>query len=213
MIAARYSGYSIPGSEITKRGLRQLEDYACRRCHISGAEGNQLAANLDLSQQVVSPEVLDDAIQFPVLFMPEFHFKGQQRVDLINALLFGGKKFKAPVTEAPRVVHFEGEESSREFQFEKFCGNCHRVLTDRFGGLGEGLIGPNISGLFSPFYRANFGEENQRWTRGNLEKWLKNPRKIRPYTQMLPVSLKAQEFDRIYTELQHGESVVTEEKP
>ncbi|MDA3832765.1 MAG: selenite/tellurite reduction operon c-type cytochrome lipoprotein ExtS [Spirochaetales bacterium] len=205
LIAARFSAFTINDDPATKRGKQLLEDYACRRCHISGDKGNRLAANLDYSQLIKNPEDLEESIQSPVLFMPEFHFNQKQKIELINAILLGGRQFKVPDKELPEVVHFEGEEITREFQFEKHCGSCHRALTARFGGLGNGLIGPNLSGIFSEFYVLNFGEDKQRWSIENLEKWLKNPRKIRRYAQMPPVDLKKEEFERICIELRHSE--------
>jgi len=207
LIAARFSTFTINGDETTKRGLKRLEDYTCRRCHTSGQKGNKLAANLDLSQLKSNPEELDRAIQYPALFMPKFNFSEQQRLELINAILKGGKNVKVPEQEWPQVVHFEGEEVTHEFQFEKHCGSCHRALTANFGGLGSGLIGPNLSGLFSEFYVLNFGEDKQRWSIENLEKWLKNPRKIRRYAKMPPVALKKEEFKSICAELQHQQAV------
>lgn len=207
LIATRFSSFTLADDPITKQGKQRLDDYACRRCHISADKGNRLAANLDFSQLEKNPEELDEAIQFPVLFMPEFHFTQPQRVELINAILFGGKQLKVPDHELPEVVHFEGEEITREFQFEKHCGSCHRALTARFGGLGSGLIGPNLSGIFSEFYLLNFGEDKQRWSIVNLEKWLKNPRKIRLYAQMPPVELKKEEFEDICKELQQLDPV------
>ena len=207
LIAARFSSFTITNDPVTKRGKQRLEDYTCRRCHISGDKGNRLAANLDFSQLEKNPEELEEAIQSPVLFMPEFHFSQQQRIELVNAILFWGRQVKVPDHELPQVVHFEGEEVTREFQFEKHCGSCHRALTARFGGLGSGLIGPNLSGIFSEFYLLNFGEEKQRWSIENLEKWLKNPRKIRSYAQMPPVELKKEEFESICAELQHHEPI------
>ncbi|MCW8860708.1 MAG: selenite/tellurite reduction operon c-type cytochrome lipoprotein ExtS [Deltaproteobacteria bacterium] len=207
LIAARFSSFTIDDDPTTKRGEELLKNYACRRCHTSGDKGNRLAANLDFSQLEKTPEELEEAIQFPVLFMPEFHFSQQQRVELINAILLGGRQVKIPEQELPEVVHFEGEEVTREFQFEKYCGGCHRALTARFGGLGSGLIGPNLSGIFSEFYVLNFGEDKKRWSIENLEKWLKNPRKIRPFAQMPPVELKKEEFESICNELQHQEPV------
>lgn len=207
LIAARFSSFTITNDPVTKRGKQRLDDYACRRCHTSGDKGNRLAANLDFSQLEKNPEELEESIQFPVLFMPEFHFSQHQRVELINAILFGGRQVKVPERELPQIVHFEGEEVTREFQFEKHCGSCHRALTARFGGLGSGLIAPDLSGIFSEFYLLNFGEEKQRWSIENLEKWLKNPRKIRIYAQMPPVELKKEEFESICTELQHHKSI------
>ncbi len=207
LIPARFSVFTIAADPTTASGKRRLQDYACRRCHVSEEKGNKLSANLDYSQLEKSPDELETAIQTPALFMPEFHFNELQRVGLINAILFGGRQVEIPEQEFPQVVHFEGEEVTREFQFEKHCGSCHRALTASFGGLGEGLIGPNLSGIFSEFYLLNFGDDKQRWSVENLEKWLKNPRKIRPFTQMPPVEIKKEEFDAICVELQHQDDV------
>lgn len=202
LLNARFSAFTLEGSLVLKRGEQRLKDYACRRCHTSAGKGNLLAANLDLSQQDSTPEELALAIQEPVLFMPEFHFTETQRVEVVNALLAGGRRAEIPQGELPAVIHFEGETAFRELLFEKHCGGCHRVLTTRHGGLGSGLIGPNLSGLFSEFYLPNFGVENQLWTVENLEKWLKNPRKIRPLSQMSPVSLEKADFEKLTHELQ-----------
>ncbi|MEE4254393.1 MAG: selenite/tellurite reduction operon c-type cytochrome lipoprotein ExtS [Desulfuromusa sp.] len=207
LITARFSSFTLANDPETERGKQRLKDYTCRRCHISEEKGNRLSANLDFSQMEKTPEELEAAIQFPALFMPEFNFSEQQRVELINAIFGGGKNVKVPEQELPQVVHFEGEEVTREFQFEKHCGSCHRALTASFGGLGSGLIGPNLSGIFSEFYLLNFGEDKQRWSIENLEKWLKNPRKIRRYAQMPPVELKKEEFESICAELQHQQAV------
>jgi hypothetical protein len=62
-----------------------------------------------------------------------------------------------------------------ENAFDKHCGGCHRVLTRRWGGLGSGLVGPNLSGLTSEFYPMPF-REGEPWTAERLKKWLENPR-------------------------------------
>ena len=204
LLKARYALFTLPEDATTQSGQQLLENYACRRCHTSAAKGNRLAANLDQSQWEKPPEELDRAIEQPVLFMPDFHFTNAQRVALINALLKGGSQIaQQSGEEVPMVVHFEGETVSREVQFEKACGGCHRLLSGRYGGLGSGEIGPNLSGLFSEFYPANFGPEKQRWSRENLEKWLKNPRQIKPFAQMPPQPLKDGEFKRLAEELDH----------
>ena len=205
LLTARFSAFTVPGRPVAKQGLQLLDDYACRRCHTSGRKGNRLAADLDLSQLEKTPAELEEAIRSPVLFMPAFYFTEVQRTALINGILLGGVDYIVPEKEQPAIIHFEGETSSREFRFEKHCGSCHRVLSGRFGGLGNGVIGPNLSGLFSTFYLSNFGDDGQRWTPENLGKWLKNPRKIRPKTQMPPVALKDEEAERIFTEIQHEE--------
>jgi len=203
LLAARYAAFTLPEHPLAISGRQLLKDYACRRCHRSGDQGNLLAADLDLAQQTRRPEELEESIRNPVLFMPEFHFYESQRIALVNAILEGGQTVTPPEQEQPTVVHFEGAEVTREFQFEKHCGGCHRALTARFGGLGHGLIGPNLSGIFSEFYPQSFGDKPQRWTVENLEKWLKNPRKVRAFAQMPPLELKQDEFKRICAELQH----------
>ncbi len=202
LIAARFAAFTIEGSPVTRQGEQGLKAYACRRCHVSDGKGSALAANLDLAQTFSTPEELSEAIKSPVLFMPEFHFTEQQRVELVNAILAGAWRAGAPTGESPQVIHFEGEGVAAELRFEKHCGGCHRVLTSRFGGLGSGLVGPNISGLFTEFYFENFGEENQRWNVESLQKWLKNPRKIRPLSQMTPIRLEDDDFERLSHELQ-----------
>ncbi len=202
LIAGRFAAFTLAGSEVVEEGTQLLKQYACRRCHISQDLGNRLAANLDLSQQQRTPEELDESIRNPVLFMPQFHFYAKQRIALVNAILWGGRQVEIPEQEPPLVVHFEGETTTREFAFEKYCGKCHRALTEKYGGLGASLTGPNLSGLFSEFYPTSFGEDNQPWTPENLKKWIKNPRSVNNFARMPPLVVNDAEIDRITQELQ-----------
>ena len=210
LIAAHFSGFTRPGNKVTESGHQLIKRYACRRCHVTGDRGNRLAANLDYSQVQKTPEALDESIRQPVLFMPQFHFYDQQRIALINALLDSGRQLKLPAQEQPLVVHFEGESSRRELVFEKQCGKCHRVLTSRFGGVGESLSGPNLSGLLSEFYPPSFSPDKLAWTVGNLQKWIKNPRSVRKFARMPPVDLNKQNFDRLVSELMLEPSALQE---
>jgi len=213
LIAGRFATFTIAGDPVTETGLNLLKQYGCRRCHLSREQGNRLAANLDLSQRQRTPEELDESIRNPVLFMPQFHFYEEQRVALINGILAGGRQVEMPEREQPLVIHFEGETTTREFAFEKHCGKCHRALTERFGGLGAGLIGPNLSGLFSEFYPARFGRDNQPWTPDNLKKWLKNPRSVDQFARMPPVAVNDADADGIIRELQVVETGHPEKPP
>lgn len=207
LIAGRYAAFTIPGRSVTQQGERLLKDYACRRCHVSAEKGNGLAANLDLAQQDSHPEELDNSIADPVLFMPQFHFYPEQRVALVNAIYQGGRASGPPPGEIPRVIHFEYSGERQERQFAKHCGSCHRVLTGRYGGLGSGLIGPNLSGLFSEFYPQTAGrQEDQRWTPDLLRKWVRNPREFRPLTQMAPLELTEEELAGLIRELSEEEA-------
>ena len=201
LIAARFAAFTLADSPVVQRGIQGLKDYACRRCHVSAGKGNGLGSNLDWASEYAAPEELVEAIARPVLFMPDFRFTEQQRVELVNALFDGARRVDIPPGEVPAVIHFEGEGKERDIQFEKHCGGCHRALTENYGGLGNGLVAPNLSGLFSEFYPENFGSEQQPWTAERLEKWIKNPRKIKSLAQMPPQQLKPAEFERLVKEL------------
>ncbi len=67
------------------------------------------------------------------------------------------------------------------------------MLTNRKGGLGMGHIGPNLSGLLTPFYPRTFRDES-RWTVARLKDWVENPRKFRKITTMQPVALQEGEW-------------------
>lgn len=208
LIEARYSAFTLAGSAVTKAGDELLDKYSCRRCHVSAGKGNSLAADLDLSPWGNRASELDLSIEEPVLYMPQFHFREQQRVELVNAILLGSRKVEDPAGEVPQVVHFELIEKDQQRQFEKHCGSCHRSLTELHGGLGSGLIAPNLSGLFTRFYPANSGpKQDQSWTQENLKKWLKNPREFRPDTQMAPLKLKEKELTGLIEEMGGNELV------
>ena len=52
--------------------------------------------------------------------------------------------------------------------FNNHCGSCHRMLTQQLGGLGQGDIGPNLSGIFSEFYFKNF-KDGKSWNSNKTE--------------------------------------------
>lgn len=192
LIQGRFAHFNLPDSGVLKRGLRRLETAGCRRCHVSGGKGNRLASDLDRVARVSAADELVTSISQPAVFMPEFRFSDGQLVELVNALFAGMAKAPADADEVPRVVHFRSERDAERHVFDKHCGNCHRLMSGTEGGLGEGTVGPNLSGLLTPFYPGTFRDE-ERWRRENLEKWLKNPRSARPTTVMAPPGLKEEE--------------------
>jgi cytochrome c2 len=175
--------FRLPQSPVTEAGSRLLETFACRRCHISGGKGNRLASNLD-HRAALRPLELAASIRRPVDFMPDFHFTDEQIVQLINILLLGSQNSASPGAETPRVVHFEGGREPLENPLVRHCGGCHRLLTSRQGALGRGAVAPNLSGLLTEHYSANFGADKLPWTKERLKTWLENPRRQRPLTQM-----------------------------
>lgn len=194
LIAGRFAHFNLDHSEVSKRGLQNLKDTGCRRCHVSGGKGNRLASDLDRVVRASDPEELVASISEPAIFMPEFHFPKRQVVELVNGLLAGMEQVSPDKGEVPRVIHFTGLKEAEEHVFSKHCGGCHRLMSRKLGGSGEGEVGPNLSGLFTEFYPRTFREE-ERWRRENLEKWLKNPRKVRPNAGMIPIRMKKEELD------------------
>jgi cbb3-type cytochrome c oxidase subunit III len=192
LIPARFAWFTIPGSLPVTRGQRLNENFACRRCHIIAGKGNRLAANLDAAASTRPPRELAHAIQSPVPYMPGFRFTDQQVTDLVNALLAAAAPTTLAAPELPLVVHFQ-DTRGKETIFEKRCGSCHRALTARNGALGTGDMGPNLSGLFSPFYPDPLGK-NERWSAIGLRRWLTNPRQLREHALMRPVPLSRKEF-------------------
>lgn len=198
LIQAKFSWFAIEGSQQLVRGEKLLVGFACLRCHVSGGKGNSLASNLDRLPMNTAPEKIYESIKSPALFMPDFSFDDLQITDLVNTILAGGKKPGLKTGETPQVVHFEDAKRRTNNIFETQCGSCHKILSETFGALGKGKIGPDLSGFFSEFYPANL-KDNGRWTAAVLKKWLENPRKIRENSQMRPVTLKIDEFEQLKT--------------
>ena len=196
LIQAKFSWFAIAGSQPLRRGEKLLVSFACRRCHVSSGKGNRTASNLDRLPVNTTPQKIFDSIKSQALYMPDFRFDDRQITDLVNAILAGALKAGRKGGETPQVVHFEDMQSRMDNIFEKKCGPCHKILTETFGALGKGDIGPNLSGLFSGHYPATL-KNNDRWTADLLKKWLENPRKIRANSQMRPIPLKKDEFERL----------------
>lgn len=195
LIAGRFAWFALPDSPLTQYGVQLVGQAGCRRCHQSGGKGNALASDLDRLLPAARPEEVLQSIRQPVLFMPDFAFPEATAVMLVNALFSHSLQAEKPVGETPLVVHFEGVERS-ENPFDKHCGGCHRLLTRQWGGLGSGLVGPNLSGLTSEFYPVPF-REGEPWNAERLKKWLENPRAVRPQVRMRPQVLEAAELKRV----------------
>ncbi len=197
LVPARYSFFTLPGSPAVRRGAERIEAFACRRCHAWLGEGNALAANLDDLLAVSQPSKIRDAIRTPAAYMPDFRFEETQIGDIVNAVLAGGaRRERKEGVEIPVVVYFEEAQDRQDLLFPKACGPCHRILSDKGGGLGTGAVGPNLSGLLTRHYPKTFGG-SERWTPENFEKWLKNPRSVKPSASMPPVALSPEQVDSL----------------
>ncbi len=187
LLGVPFAHAALPGSPVTEAGRQLLDRSGCRRCHRSGEKGNRLAGDLDQVFPALRVEEAVRALRQPAQFMPDFAFGHEPAALLVTALLANAAQAPPPAGETPRVVHF-AVAADAENPFARHCGGCHRQLTTRWGGLGKGTIGPNLSGLYSEFYPRRF-KDAEHWTPANLEKWLKNPRESREAARMAPQKL------------------------
>lgn len=190
LIRGRYAQFRWADSPVTETGRRLLELAACRRCHQSGGKGNLLASSLDQAARTATPEQLAQSIRQPGMFMPAFGFREPEITALVTAILAGAQG-QVVTAQPPQVVYFAREAGGQNV-FDKHCGGCHQGLSRRHGTLGAQQLGPNLSGLFTPFYPLSLGED-QPWTPERLEKWLRNPRALRKNARMPPVILQPSE--------------------
>ncbi len=185
--AGKYSRFTLGDGTYIKEGERLMEQLACRRCHVSGGRGNRLAVSLDGAAARKTAEELALSIRQPVANMPHFALTDEQVTTLVNTI-FAGSQGRKTDEAAPVQVHFNVSGKKRADIFSSKCGSCHRMLTERFGAIGTGDIGPNLSGLFSPYYPKSF-RNGEGWNARNLGVWLKNPRETRAWARMAPVIL------------------------
>ena len=200
LIAGRYARFTLANDRQLRHGIRLLEQYACRRCHVSAGRGNRLATSLDRAAVRKTPEQLADSIQRPVAAMPDFGLDDKRTTQIVNALLAGAQGRTAD-DDTPVAVHFNIAAQTGRDIFSKRCGACHRLLSQRSGALGRGNIGPNLSGLLSVYYPRTF-RDSETWTSRILGAWLKNPREVRPWALMLPVTLSDAELSELVSILQ-----------
>lgn len=202
LIRGRYAGFTNSSSADLVSGGKLAEKTACRRCHVLNGTGNRLAANLDTLLRTTKPEAIRSAIVTPALYMPNFYFSERDLDRLVTTILAGGLKAGKALKEPPQVVHFSDADSAKQNVFVKNCGSCHKLLSKRDGGLGVGIVGPNLSGLLSRFYPHTF-EGNKNWDEERLKRWLKNPRDVNKNAVMRPIPLKPEEWEQLLKTVLH----------
>ena len=190
--AGKYVRFTLGDEAQNKAGEQLIVQLACRRCHVSAGRGNKLAINLDASGVRKTVGELVHSISQPVASMPKFALDDERITILINKILAGSAEHDTD-KEVPSKVHFSSTGTINEDIFSKRCGSCHRTLTEHLGALGAGNSGPNLSGLFSPYYPKTF-KNREDWTARNLADWLKNPRDIQRWARMQPVVLTEREM-------------------
>lgn len=204
LIAGRYASFTLGETDQVRAGMRLIELYACRRCHVVANRGNRLAASLDLAPSRKAPPELVKSIMQPVAGMPDFRLDERQQTAIINALQWAVVIQKPKNTIQPQIVHFSTSAAPDRDLFSRKCGPCHRILSLRHGVLGQGDIGPNLSGLLSPLYPQGSCSKN-RWTEARLASWLKNPRRKSPWAMMQPVELTKDELAELVSIMLHAD--------
>lgn len=186
----------LPDSLPLRGGRRLVETLACRRCHTIGGKGNRLATSLDTVVWKREQAELVSSIREPVENMPDFRLDEGQAEAIVAFLLRSGSPEQSEDTYR---VQFAREAGSIASVFERECGGCHRFI-GASGPIGTGSVGPNLSGLFTPFYpRTTPGD--RRWTEKALADWLRNPRVARPHTTMPPLALSEDDVRKVVAEL------------
>jgi mono/diheme cytochrome c family protein len=196
LLTGRAAELRLTGGLALREGRRLVETLACRRCHAIGGEGNGLATSLDTVVWKREQAELVQSIREPVENMPRFGLDEAQAEAIVAFLLKSGSPDRPQDTYR---VHFARAAGEGTTVFEKECGGCHRLLGPT-GPLGTGNAGPNLSGLFTPFYPAT-APGDRRWDERRLRDWLRNPRAARAHTTMPPVALGEDDLRKLTAEL------------
>jgi len=192
LLSGKASEHRLTNGKAVTEGRQLVEAAACRRCHTIGGLGNRLAANLDLVVWKREQRELMTSITAPVENMPAFGFDRGQSEALIAFLLNGARPDAAEETYR---VQFARDAERAPSTFDAKCGGCHRLLAPA-GPEGSGGQGPNLSGLFTPYYPKTAPGQRE-WSGKVLAEWIANPRALRPSTLMPPVPLNESEFQKV----------------
>ncbi len=196
LLTGRAAEHRLAEGLAVREGQRLVETLACRRCHAIGGKGNRLATSLDAVAWRREQAQLVSSIREPVENMPRFGLDEEQAEAIVAFLLRSGSP--DPPQDTYRV-HFTRGASPSPTVFEKECGGCHRFLGPA-GPVGTGSAGPNLSGLFTPFYPPTAPGERP-WTDKALADWLRNPRASRAHSTMPPVALGEDDLRKVTAEL------------
>lgn len=190
LLRGEAAAWRLAGAAALDRGAALRDSLGCRRCHAIAGRGERLAIGLDAVVWSRTQEELQASLRRPVSSMPDFALSPPQVDALIAVLLRDADPGRA---EEKYQVRFTAGRTDSLRAFARLCGPCHQALT-RLGPLGDGLSGPNLSGLLGAHYPVGVGEN---WDRARLERWARNPRALRPGAIMPPVALGAPELDAV----------------
>lgn len=202
LLSGRAAEHRLQGGPALREGRGLVEALACRRCHRIRSEGNRLASDLDRVVWAREQAQLLGSLRQPVENMPRFGLDERQAQAIVAFLLNSGSRDSQLSSYR---VQFTRLSSASPTAFETSCGGCHRLLSAS-GPLGSGSAGPNLSGLFTPYYPRT-APGDRAWTAKALAEWLENPRAARHHTTMPPLELSGEALRQILAELGGGEAL------
>ncbi len=183
LIPGRFAHFRFKDRKVILMGRSLIHRCGCRRCHRILGRGNALAIPIDgLSKDIEIDKIINN-LKTPPFYMPVFDFNGEQIISVVNVVLRGIFLYKYH-GEPYYIIHFKYGGSKNIFVQK--CGGCHKILTKHMGGMGNRDMGPNLSGLFTPYYPF----KDIALTKEKLKLWIKNPRKIRKNALMPPVDIE-----------------------
>lgn len=190
LLSGAAAAWALPGSPVLPRAAALRDSLGCRRCHVTGGRGERLAISLDTVAWPRTQQELREAMVNPAAAMPAFGLSTRAADTLAAVLLRDAERFGG----SPRYqVRFRAGSDDSLRTFARLCGGCHRALTPD-GPQGSGADGPDLSGLLGAFHPA---AADSAWSRARLERWLRQPRAVRPRATMLPVAAKPEELDAV----------------
>lgn len=166
------------------------EKTACRRCHILEGTGNGLARDLHSTGEKSTGEYIFKMIKKPNEYMPDFQFDNTTAINLAKLILFDG----ITVRKGNNLSYPVFLDSDVKNIFGEKCGGCHKAILRNIGPVGHGNIGPNLSGIFTVYYKSKVLKGDEKFNEDTLKKWLKNPRAIYKNTIMPNIPLSDREL-------------------
>lgn len=190
LLSGAAAAWALPGSPVLPRATALRDSLGCRRCHVTGGKGERLAISLDTVAWPRTQQELREALVHPAAAMPSFGLDARAADTLAAALLRDADRLGG----SPRYqVRFRAGSDDSLRTFARLCGGCHSALTPD-GPQGTGGDGPDLTGLAGAFHPA---AADSAWDRGRLERWLRNPRAVKPQATMLPVTVKPDELEAV----------------
>lgn len=189
LITGKFADFLFNSKDISD-AKRIIEDAGCRRCHLIAEKGNHLARDLYFTGKNREGEYISKMIKEPNEYMPNFNFDNATVVKIAKFIIFDGT-VRRESKISPYPVYLDSEEKNI---FSEKCGRCHKALLKGIGPAGKGDIGPNLSGIFTDYYKPFTFEKDRKFDENLLKKWLKNPRSINKNTTMPIINLSDSEL-------------------